>query len=262
MAVQTPTLVQQTASASSSAAPASFAPAFGGATTAGTTLIALVATANSAVGATITTPTNWTLIGSLNIASIGLWAYIFPNNGGGITTVTFAGLSNINGLAVSLLEFSGMPVGAVLDAQTGGPVLGSVGSIFTSNASASALSTTAVTPRTGNGLWIGLVASSSAQTPTSTSTPSAGIGAWNAGTTATSTVGATNITSKSLWSTFGPFFPAVPMQVSLTTGGAVFVGALMFDLLSLASGALAQMEGGPTGGMAWAGAGAGQAVGV
>jgi hypothetical protein len=101
-------IIQQVAGASSTNSPASF-PITLASTQVGSTLYALVAFAPSAANQTITTPANWTLLASLlTQTGIGYAVYSYPANPGSLTTITFAGLSNLFSIAGVIYE---IPVG-------------------------------------------------------------------------------------------------------------------------------------------------------
>lgn len=252
----TPTLLNQSAAASSSAAPSTFTNTITS-TTAGTTLVALVALAASGASPTITTPANWTLLGSLTTAGSAIAAivYAYPNNPGGITTVVFAGLASVNGIATHVSEWQGMPL--TLNFDPGGVV---------QNVYATATTAPAVTSRTpvlGNVLWIGALAALTGLSLTAANVPSAGIGAWTALTATTSTTGATNVNLQPFYSLPGPQYPAgTGSKVGLagtTTSGAA--GASMIGLASLAAGALLGIGTSPYGSLA-TGQGVGEGVGL
>lgn len=158
-----------------------------------------------------------------------------------------------------------MPATLVVDPQTGGPAILPLASpLLVTNASAASLTSgTAITPKTGNGLWLSLLACNATGTITSTSTPSAGLGTWTNASTATSTTGATNVKTQSQYALPGPGFPSTTIQAGGSWGGSVFCAVLLIDLLSISSGPLSQNATGNPGGAAnWTSSGAGQAVGV
>lgn len=236
-----PTVVQSGAGASTVAAPAAYTQNFSQASAAGTLLVALVAYAESAAPG-ISTPAGWSLlsasVGGNAGNTLGGRILYYPNNPGGISSIAFTTLTNINGIAVAFFEFANMAASA-LDGAFGG------GQTFTNG------STTPGGPNVsatiGNELWVGLECDVTGQAYTPVNVP-AGAGYWVTGPTATSTTGATVVVIRAFYALPGPVPPpGGNMRITGTLAGSIANGVCMAAFVSQNSGALI-------------GAGTGQAV--
>lgn len=224
-----PTLVQQVAGASSSAAPASFTLSGITSTRIGTFLVVCVALAESAAPA-ITTPANWTIVTGANVGNagntLGGRIYVYPNNPGAITSVAFTTLTNVNGIAVWFGEFSNV--------YTVDNAYGTPGSGTFSN-SATAVSAPSYTPAIGPVLLAGMEADITGQvyTPANVGTT------WVAGTTATSTLGATNTIIRPFFTVATPTINTT-FQLAGSLAGALASGASLVSLIPGTAGPLTQ----------------------
>lgn len=224
-----PSLVQQVAGNSSSAAPSSYTLSGITATKAGSYLVALVAVAESGA-ASVSTPTGWQAVsgGSGNSAgnTIGGRIFVYPNNPGGITSVAFSTLSGVNGVAVSFMEW------ANVYALDGGYVASSSYSNGSTTPSAAAY-----TPSAGPVLLIGFETDVTGQAYTA-----ANVGAnWTAGTTATSTSGATNVIIRPYYVVTTPTL-RLAFQLAGTLAGSIACGTSLVTLLAATSGPLTQPQ--------------------
>lgn len=222
-------LVQQVANHSTSAAPASFTLSGITATKAGSYLVALVAVAESGA-ASVSTPTNWTAVpGSAGDSAghtIGGRIFVYPNNPGGITSVAFSTLSGVNGIAVSFFEWANV---YALDGNY-------VATASYSNGS-TAPSAAAYTPSAGPALLIGFECDLTGQAYTAANT---GLN-WVAGTTTTSTTGATNAIIRPFYVLTTPELN-VPYQLKGTLAGSIANGTSLVSLLCGTSGPLSQPQ--------------------
>lgn len=221
-------LVQQVAGASSSAAPATFTLAGITATKVGTCLVALVSVAQSGA-ASVSTPSGWTVVagasGSNAGNTLGARAFLYPANPGGITSVVFSTLSGVNGIAVWLGEFSSVFAADPAYANA------------TYSNGSTAPAATAYTPIVGPVLLVGCESDVTGQAYTPANT---GVGtAWVAGTTATSTTGATNTILRPFWTLTTPELQS-PYQLKGTLAGSIACGAALVSLLCGTTGPLTQ----------------------
>lgn len=228
-----PTLVQQVSSASSSAAPATFAATIA-ATQAGSTLVALVSiTPTGAVS--ITGPANFTQVAAGDNAGRGMGGrlYILQGVAAGVTSVGVTGLANVNSVAIAVYELANVGAGIILQGN------GSY-QTFNNGASTPAL---AATPFASSMFWVGCEAGIAGGTFNATLTSSF----LTAGAVATSTVGATNLTIRP----FGGLATAQAASVSVggtdsNNGGCLLVGLLTFEsgVIALAASRALVADGG------------------
>lgn len=248
---QPPQLVQQMAGASSAAAPGNFTLGGISATQAGTCLVFLVAAACSGA-ATISTPTGgWTLAAGATGQSannnIAGRVFVLPNNPGGITSVAIATLAAVNGIATWFGEFSGVYAADAVYGTAAGPGR----QVFSNTGTTPA--GIAYAPNNGPLLLIGLETDVTGQAYT----PANIGGTWVAGTTATSTLGATNCIIRPFWTVTLPLEPPqTSYQLAGSLAGALANGVSLVSLLCGTSGPLtqAQLQGFPSGaavGGAW-----------
>lgn len=236
-----PVQIQQASSASSAAAPASFTTAAFTATQTGSLVVAIAAVATSGA-ATVTTPASFTLGPSVQNVGNTLAAFLFfrANVPSGITTVTFNPLANVNGIAVAVYEIGGMT--ATPQDQQGQNANNSSTSVGPVNAN----------PAQSNTFVVGCEADLTGQAFTYT-----GSTYLVAGTTATSTVGATNVIIRPFAGATGPVKP-LNATLSGTLAGALANGSVIADFLSSISNVYSY----GVGGALLASQGAGYAVGV
>lgn len=223
------TLVQQVAGASSSAAPVTFTLSGITSTRVGTFLVACVALAESGA-ATVSTPTNWTAVTGANLSNagntLGGRVYVFPNNPGAITSVAFTTLTAVNGIAVWFGEFSNV---YTVDSAYGTPGNG------TYSNSAAAVSAPNYTPNVGPVLLVGMECDVTGQAYTAANIG----GTWVAGTTATSTLGATNTIIRPFFAVTTPTINT-PFQLAGSLAGAIASGASLVSLIPGTAGPLTQ----------------------
>lgn len=224
-----PSLVQQVAGASSAAAPATFTLAGITATKAGSFLVCCVAAALSGAP-TISTPSGWTPVAGASGTSAGNTIagrlFVYPNNPGGITSVAIATLAGVNGIACWFGEFTNVQAVDPLYAGAAAATNGST-----------APSATAYTPTAGPVLLVGLEADVTGQAYTA-----ANVGSnWIAGTTATSTLGATNCILRPFYVVTNPE-PGVQYQLAGTLAGSIANDASLVSLLCATSGPLLQPQ--------------------
>jgi hypothetical protein len=245
-----PVIVQSLASASSSAAPASFSPAFA-ATAAGNLLVAICAYAASGA-VSLTPPAGWQTTGVVISPgnTIGGRILYLPNNPGGVTTVALTGLAGINGIAVALLELSAMLL------------LNPLGQLSTAASNSSTTPASgALTPTIANALWLGYEADLTGQAYTPANLPSAA-GYWATGPTATSTVGATNAVLRAYTSLPGPMAPpGGVMSLAGTLAGALANVAGLVAMLSVNASQLVNAGTGQTSDVMVVAGGAGGSIG-
>lgn len=219
-----PVLVQSRNQPSSSAAPANFTANYTSNTTAGNLLVAVTGFALSGA-ITAPAPTGWTLVnqtaGSAGNAIAGR-IYYQANTAGGFTAVTFATLAGVNGLSVCLFEFSNMDLVSA--------------SVHDDSSSAFQFTASTTTPGSllseaplfGNQVWVGGLIALTGQTLTAANLPASGTGAWTAGPSGSSTLGATNVQVQSFYVFQGSQFPSGGLySVQGTLGGATAGGATM-----------------------------------
>ena len=229
---QGPRLIQQVAGASSAAAPATFTLSAIPATQAGSFLVFCVAAALSGAP-TISTPAGWTAIAGAAGNSAGNTIagrlFILPNNPGAITSVVITTLAGVNGIATWFGEFANV--------QASDPVYGSSGGAQSFSNSSAAVNLTAYTPTAGPLLLVGLETDVTGQAYTA-----ANIGAnWVAGTTATSTNGATNAIIRPFFVVTNPEL-GIQYQLAGTLAGAIANGGSLISLLASTSGPLLQPQ--------------------
>jgi hypothetical protein len=230
-----PSLVQQKAGNSTAAAPATFTLSAIPATTAGTFLVCCMSIAESAA-ATVSTPTNWTAVAGASAGNagntLGGRVFVYPNNPGGITSVVFSTITGANGVAVWFGEFA--------NAQALDAVYAAATFVNTSTTP----SATAYVPAAGPVLLVGFECDVTGQAYTP-----ANVGAnWVAGTTATSTLGATNTIIRPFYVVTDPT-SNLTYQLAGTLAGTLANGASLISVLLATSGPLTQPQ--PQG---WAGA--------
>lgn len=221
-----PSLVQQVANHSTTAAPASFTLSGITSTKAGNFLVCLVSVAQSGA-ATISTPTNWTAVSGATGANagntLGGAAFIYPNNPGSITSVVFSSLTGVNGISVWFAEFSNVYVRDTAYASVA------------YNNSGTAPAATAYTPSIGPVLLVGMESDVTGQAYTA-----ANVGdSWVTGTTTTSTGGATNTIIRPFYSVCTPFLTK-SFQLKGTLAGSIANGAACLSLICSTTGPLTQ----------------------
>lgn len=246
------TIIQKVAAQTTTLGPASLVVNCA-ASTAGSFLVLLAAAAMSASGS-IGTPANWTAVTlpTNGNAAIRYNLFTYPNNPGGVTSVTLGTFSNVNAVVAFLLEVANVP--ASWPNGVDALALKSVDS-----ASAASLSTSAQTPVLGNELWVGMLAALTGQTLTAAMVPAAGLGTWTQQSTATSTTGTTNVQALLETSQPGPSFPTGgQLQAGLTLGGALACAVVQLAVPSTSTVAILQaMESGTVGTLVSGGAGYG-----
>lgn len=225
-----PALVQQKAGNSTAAAPAAFTLSAIPATTAGTFLVMGIAYAQSGA-ATVSTPAGWTVLASASSAgnTIGGRILYQANNPGGITSVALSALTGINGIAVWFAEFSNV---FAVDA-----VYGSSGGAAAYNNSSTAPAATAYSASAGPLLLVGFETDVTGQAYTA-----ANVGAgWVTGTTATSTLGATNAIIRPFFVFTSPI-ETLTYQLAGTLAGAIANGTSLVSLICSTTGPLTQPQ--------------------
>lgn len=230
-----PTLIRQWTGHSSSAAPSSFTLSGFTASLAGTFLIALVSVAQSGA-ATVSTPSGWTAVtagASDNAAhTLGGRLFVYPNNPGGITSVAFTSLSGVNGIAVSYLEWSNVYAVDSLYQSVATP-----GGATYSNSSASVSAPSYTTLQSDPLLLVGFECDVTGQAYTANNVGTA----WVAGTSTTSSSGATNTTLRPFYVVTTPN-PRGLYQINGSLAGAIASGAAMLSLLTATTGSNQQPQ--------------------
>lgn len=220
-------LIQKVNFNTTTAAPSTATPTYAS-TQVGSCLVCMWSGAMSASGGSLTFPAGWVQIASLTSfgSAIAYGVAVYFNNPGAITNVAITSMTNFNGFACELQEWSGAITAL-------NPVdLTSVATQLNNTASTSSNSGSK-TPTQGNEIWCGLFGSLTASTMTATNLPAAGIGAWTNQGSATSTNGATNIQQTGFTAQPGPVYPSGGvMQISCTYGTSQPNFALMFALVS------------------------------
>lgn len=228
-----PALVQQKAGASSAAAPANFTLSAIPATTAGSFLVFMMAAATSGA-ATINTPAGgWVRVsggtgGAGNTVAGAIW--VLPNNPGGITSVALTGLVAVNGIATWFGEFANVQAIDPVYNAAGGAATYSAGSTTPAGVSYAGAAN-------GPLLLVGFEMDVTGQAYTA-----ANVGPnWVAGTTATSTLGATNCIIRPFFVVTNPLI-AQTYQLAGTLAGSIANGVSLASLLAATGGPLTQPQ--------------------
>lgn len=222
-----PQLIQQVALASTVAAPTTFTLSGITATKAGSFLVLCLAYAESGAP-NVSTPAGWTTTAAGGNAGNTLGGRIMfqANNPGGITSVVLSTLSGINGIAVWFIELANV---YALDSG------------FNNNGAAQSFSNatttpsiSSYTPQSGPLFLVGFECDVTGQTYTPTNVGPSG---WIAGTTATSTTGATNAVIRPFYSITTPNIQTT-YQLKGTLAGSIAAGNCLLSLLCSAGGEL------------------------
>lgn len=220
-------IVQQVAGASTTAAPASFSLTIAG-TQVNSTLIAGVAVAGNGTASVITMPANWqALAGSVaenaaNTLAVGLYFLPGQFDPGSVTSV-LATVTNANGIAVWVAEFSGnwlpspYPVSNSAGNYSAGVFAG--GSAGVTNSSAAPTGVT-IQPQASPVMLWGIEADVTGQAWTAANLG----GVWNTGAIATSTTGATLVVIRPYFQIAAPLQANITYQVKGTLAGAIANG--------------------------------------
>lgn len=225
---QPPQLVQQVAAASAAAAPGTFT-SNAATTQAGNFLVFLVAAACSG-SPTISTPSGWTsIVAATSVGNtIAVRVFVLPNNPGGITSVIVSSLAAVNGIATWFGEFSGV---FAVD-----PVY--FGQASASNGSTTPAAAVYTAPAQGPLLLVGCETDLTTQAYTP-----ANVGAnWVTGTSAVSTLGATNCRIRPFWVVTQPEVQQGNYQLAGTLAGGIANAAALVSLLCGTSGPLTQPQ--------------------
>lgn len=215
-----PQLIQQVALASTVAAPTTFTLSGIASTRVGSTLILGIAYAESGASA-INTPAGFTstAVGSNGGNTLGGRMMFQLSNPGGITSIAFTGLSGINGVAVWLSEWINVY------ALDGG--FNSGGAFQNYSNGTTTPSVSAYTPISGPLLLVGFECDVTGQAYTAANVGPSG---WTAGTTATSTTGATNAIIRPFYAVTTPNIQTT-YQLKGTLAGSIAAGNCMLSLL-------------------------------
>lgn len=230
-AITPASLVQQVALASSAAAPATFTLPGIAATQPGTFLVVCVAAALSGAGSVNNPSGAWSAApntgGGSGNAILGK-IFVLPNNAGGITSVVFPTLTAVNGIAVWFGEFAGVTGIDTVYANAGG---------MQSYGNSTGQASTSYAPAVGPLLLVGFEANITGQSYTPNNV---GPG-WVAGTSVTSTLGATNVVIRP---SFVITTPEVSQtyQIAGTLAGSLVNGVSQISALTATSGPLQQPQ--------------------
>lgn len=192
------------------------------ATQVGTYLVWAVAVSASAASALGGTPTGWTLAASKSVATLSLGVYVFPNNPGGITAVTFSSnaTATAGGIASWFWEVDNAPFATQTNASA--------------NATSTALASGALTPVADSALILGAgawVLGTATLTDTSTNNLP-----WSINAQKSSTGGATNNAALRTSSTSGAFGAPAAAQFQGTLSASSVWAAVILAIPSSGGG--------------------------